>query len=80
MGETLRVRCDGCGAEISVRITGGRGISAVQRAARIDAVLGEAGWSTTGLTDFCPDCIDTDPAPTAETRPHLTIVRDQPPA
>ncbi|WP_193748637.1 hypothetical protein [Gordonia terrae] len=43
-------------------------------------MLGAAGWSTTGLTDFCPDCVDIDPAPTAGTRPHLTIVRDQPPA
>lgn len=75
MGEKIRVRCDGCRTEISVTITGARRMSAVQRAARIDAELSATGWISAGLTDFCPDCTVEAP-PAAGARPHLSIVRD----
>ncbi len=75
MGENIRVRCDGCRTEITVRITGGSRLSAVARAARIDKELATTGWVTLGLTDFCPDCTDNDhPTPVAPF--HLSIVRD----
>ncbi|WP_439031173.1 hypothetical protein [Gordonia terrae] len=56
-------------------VTGGRRISAVQRAVAIDRELSAAGWLTMGLTDFCPDCTSDDDTEST-TRPQLRIVRD----
>ncbi|MFT4395593.1 hypothetical protein ACLTEW_11725 [Gordonia lacunae] len=59
-----------------MRISSARTVAAVHRAQRIDEQLVAAGWSTTGLTDFCPACT-VDATSDSVRPPDLRIVRDQ---